>query len=609
MARSGVCILAAGAFAAAIQVIPVVLIPCPERVNTMDKLRIALLFCIAMVSFMLVMEYAQFRDNKSKQQLLDQQSLQQTISHRQTSLPVVDDNGEIPLQAATAAAELPTGGSIGRPLSNQLIDVHTDTLHVQIDPVGGDIVAVALKKHLARIDTPNIPLQLLERSLQRTYIAQSGLIGKNGTDSSAGRPHFVSEHNHYQLADNEDELQIDLQFQDKGILITKRFRFRRNQYLIGLEYLINNHSSENWQAGFYGQIKRDGSADPAAENGGGIGMAPYLGFATTTADERFKKIDFDDVVKKPFAADIEDGWIAMIQHYFLSAWIPEAGQTYNYSTTRTKSGDYIARVKSPLVSVSPGEQGVIRASFYAGPKNQYRLAEISPNLDLSVDYGWLWMVAQPLYAILYFLNNGQLHAFGYQLDVFGGFGNWGFAIIFLTILVKLAFFSLNAKAYRSMAKMRAIQPKMLDIRDRYADDRQKQSQEMMALYSKEGVNPLGGCLPILVQMPVFIALYWVLLESVELRHAPFIGYIRDLSAMDPYFVMPVIMGVSMWAQQKLNPPPPDPMQAKIMQFLPIVFTFFFLFFPAGLVLYWVVNNVLSIVQQWIITRRIEAEHK
>jgi YidC/Oxa1 family membrane protein insertase len=217
----------------------------------------------------------------------------------------------------------------------------------------------------------------------------------------------------------------------------------------------------------------------------------------------------------------------------------------------------------------------------------------------------LWMVAQPLYALLYFFNKGVI--FGQNL--FGGFHNWGFSIIALTILVKLAFFWLNQKAYHSMAKMRTIQPKMLELKNLYPDDRQKQSREMMALYQKEGVNPLGGCLPILVQMPVFIALYWVLLESVELRHAPFIGYIKDLSAMDPYFILPLVMGASMWFQQKLNPPPPDPMQAKVMEFLPIIFTFFFLFFPSGLVLYWVVNNILSIAQQWVITRQVEKASK
>ena len=580
----------------------------------MDKLRIVLIASFAMITFMLMMEYTQFRDQKNKQDLVSRQSEQfadtSPTAAAGEQAPSSTAADEIPSTPASAAVEVPAmDDKKASSDNNRLIDVHTDTLYVQIDPVGGDIVHVALKDHLARIDTPNIPLVLLEQSMQRTYIAQSGLIGKNGTDSAQGRPRFQSKQQSYQLKEGQQQLQVDLSLQDNGFYITKRFTFKRADYLIDLDYLIDNQSNDVFQAAFYGQIKRDNSADPAAEQGGGIGMAPYLGFATTTADERFKKIDFDDIDEQSFNAQVDGGWIAMIQHYFLSAWVPDQDKKHSYQTIKSRSGFYLGRVTSGLVDIQPGQKGEIGAAFYAGPKDQYQLAEIAESLDLSVDYGWLWFIAQPLYAVLHFLNNGTLHAFGYQLDIFGGLGNWGFSIIFLTILVKLAFFSLNAKAYRSMAKMRAIQPKMLEIRDRFADDRQKQSQEMMALYSKEGVNPVGGCLPILIQMPVFIALYWVLLESVELRHAPFIGYIKDLSAMDPYFILPLIMGASMWAQQKLNPPPPDPMQAKVMQFLPIIFTFFFLFFPAGLVLYWVVNNVLSIAQQWIITRRIEAGEK
>lgn len=571
----------------------------------MDKLRIVLVACFAMITFMLIMEYAQFRDEKSKQQLLSQQSTLETV------LPSADtavdgtsaNNDDVP-SAPAASQHVPAEQ---KPLaaSKDLINITTDTLFVQIDPQGGDIVHVALVKQRARIDTPEIPFVLLQNNTNRVYTAQSGLIGKNGTDTSEGRPLFHAEKTQYQLNEGQDLLNVDLTFNDGDVLITKRFSFKRNDYLIDVNYLIDNRSNENWQAAFYGQIRHDGVNEYVSNNM--MGIKPYLGFASTTADERFKKVDFEDTEKKAFAASKEGGWIALIQHYFLSAWVPDQSKNNEFSTLKTRNGLYLGRVKSPVVDVAVGQKGEISAQFYVGPKDQYRLADISPGLDLSVDYGWLWMVAQPLYAIMYFINNGTLHAFGFELDVFSGIGNWGFSIILLTILVKLAFFSLNAKAYKSMAKMRAVQPKMLEIRDRYADDKQKQSQEMMALYSKEGVNPLGGCLPILVQMPVFISLYWVLLESVEMRHAPFIGYIKDLSAMDPYFVLPLLMGASMWFQQKLNPPPPDPMQAKVMQFLPIIFTFFFLFFPSGLVLYWVVNNLLSIAQQWIITRRIERE--
>lgn len=577
----------------------------------MDKIRIVLIATLIMIGFMLIIKYADFRDLQEKQQLMAQQSNPVTSLN---TLPTA----KLPVESQAINTsmmsddEIPTTDSIATiphveksSASTNLIQVSTDTLLVTINPLGGDIVGVSLRKHLSRIDTPDIPFVLLENSEQHTYIAQSGLIGQNGTDTSLqDRPLFHSAKNHYALQDGEDQVTVDLLYKEGDINITKRFTFKRNDYLIGMNYLIENNSDHIWQAALYGQIRHDGKKTTSSNR---MGLQPYLGFATTTNDDRFKKIDFDDVSKKTFSTDKEGGWIALIQHYFVSAWIPDQSLENQYSTIKTSAGLYLGRFKSPIVSIAAGEKGELKAKFYTGPKDQYRLAKISPQLDLSVDYGWLWMIAQPLYAVLFFLQNGTLHAFGYQFDVFSGIGNWGFAIIFLTILVKLAFYSLNAKAYTSMGKMRSIQPKMLEIRDRYADDRQKQSQEMMALYSKEKVNPLGGCLPIFIQMPVFIALYWVILESVELRHAPFIGYIKDLSAMDPYFILPIFMGASMWFQQKLNPTPPDPMQAKVMQFLPIIFTFFFLFFPSGLVLYWVVNNVLSIAQQWIITRRIEKE--
>ncbi|MDA8693876.1 membrane protein insertase YidC, partial [Pseudomonadales bacterium] len=288
----------------------------------------------------------------------------------------------------------------------------------------------------------------------------------------------------------------------------------------------------------------------------------------------------------------------------VSAWVPEPNATYNYYTKASKSGLNIIGFHKAF-EVEAGARDTIGAQFYVGPKYQYRLQEIAPHLDLTVDYGWLWWIAQPLYTLLYFFATGEAHMFGEVYDVFPGFGNWGFSIIMLTVVIKALFFRLSATSYRSMANMRRVQPKLLAVRERHANDKQAQSKAMMELYQKEKINPLGGCLPILVQMPVFIALYWALMESVELRHAPFIGWITDLSVMDPYFVLPLIMGTTMFLQQKMNPPPPDPMQAKIMQWMPVVFTLFFVFFPAGLVVYWVSNNILSISQQWYITRQIE----
>ena len=323
-----------------------------------------------------------------------------------------------------------------------------------------------------------------------------------------------------------------------------------------------------------------------------MGLHPFLGAATTQPDDHFTKFTFADMAEEPFKAQIPGGWMAMIQHYFLSAWVPNADQTNTFYTRVTASGFNIAGFTSPAIVVDPGNTGTVGAEFYAGPKNQNRLKEISPYLELSVDYGWLWWIAQPLFWLL--------------TKIHGLVGNWGVAIILLTVLIKAAFFKLSATSYKSMANMRRVTPKMQDIREQYADDKQKQSQAMMELYRKEKINPMGGCLPILVQMPVFIARYWTLMESVELRQAPFILWIKDLSVMDPYFVLPLLMGASMFCMQLLNPPPPDPMQAKIMKWMPVVFTFFFLWFPAGLVLYWVVNNLLSMAQQYVITKQIEA---
>ena len=487
--------------------------------------------------------------------------------------------------------------------SNREITVTTDTLRVKIDTQAGDINEVALLKHLKTLDKDAEPMLLLEKNGERTYTAQSGLIGPSGTNSKSARARFHSVQNSYQM-DGEQELNVDLTFKDpSGVILTKRYTFRHSDYLIDVNYIVENQSNEDWRATFYSQISRDNSVDPGSDTAG-FGMQSYLGAATTTADDPYKKISFKDISKERFRNQHEGGWVAMIQHYFVSAWVAESDATYNYFTKAAKSGLNIIGFHKPF-QVEAGQTATIGAQFYAGPKDQYRLKDIAEHLDLTVDYGWLWWISQPLYALLYFFATGELHAFGQIYDIFSGFGNWGFSIIMLTVVVKALFFRLSATSYRSMANMRRVQPKLLAIKERYGEDKQAQSKAMMELYQKEKVNPLSGCLPILIQMPVFIALYWALMESVELRHAPFIGWITDLSVMDPYFVLPLIMGFTMWFQQRLNPPPPDPMQAKVMQWMPVVFTLFFVFFPAGLVVYWVSNNVLSIAQQWVITRQIE----
>ena len=562
----------------------------------MDIQRTLLIGAVILLSFMLLQEWVSFRDEKELSTAMEQRLTADTASD--SSLPSLPDSAPATAQNTDDTAEdLP---SLGDPVEAQapavaassptdVVRIYTDTLELAVDLKGGDIIEVALPKFLLRKDDPSTPFVLLENNAQRVYVAQSGLIGKNGIDSK-GRAQFSADDTAYRMGD-ADTLSVDLKHRTAtGVEVIKRLSFERDSYVVKVSYLITNNSSERWQANLFGQIKRDSSEAPQSDNSG-MGMQPFLGAATTTADDRFRKFSFEKMAKEPFREQIQGGWIAMIQHYFLSAWIPNPEGTHTY-TTRVTSGNFnIAGFTSPSFAIDPGASKEVSARFYAGPKDQYSLQEISPFLELSVDYGWLWWVAQPLFWLL-----TKIHSL---------VGNWGVAIILLTVSIKAVFFKLSATSYRSMANMRRVQPKLQDIREQYAEDKQKQSQAMMELYRKEKINPMGGCLPILVQMPVFIALYWVLMESVELRHAPFMLWIDDLSVMDPYFVLPLMMGASMWFMQKLNPPPPDPMQAKIMQWLPVVFTFFFLWFPAGLVLYWVVNNLLSMAQQFYITRQIE----
>ena len=564
----------------------------------MDLQRTLLIGAIAALSFMLLTEWVAFKDARIATTVQETSRIISDTDDMPSALPepnldsrasLQDDIPAVPEQTQTDA---PTELKPPAPttISSRIIQIHTDVLQMAIDLDGGDIIELSLPKYLAELDNPNKPFVLLEDNESLIYVAQSGLIGENGIDSSE-RAKYTSTANRYSLTEGLDALTVDLIWEGNGDLkITKRLNLRRGDYLIDVEYLVENNSSERWQANMFGQIKRQSGPPPLATDNA-MGMQPFLGVALTQPDDRFTKFTFEDLTEETFKAPLPGGWVAMVQHYFLSAWIPNPDQTNTYSARVTKSGFNIAGFTSPPLVLDPGKSGNIGAGFYAGPKDQYRLKEISPYLDLSVDYGWLWWIAQPLFWLL-----TNIHAL---------VGNWGVAIILLTVLIKGAFFKLSAASYRSMANMRRVQPKLVALREQFADDKQKQSQAMMELYKKEKINPMGGCLPILVQMPVFIGLYWMLMESVELRHAPFILWIKDLSVMDPYFVLPLMMGASMFYMQKLNPPPPDPMQAKIMQWMPVMFTFFFLWFPAGLVLYWVVNNLLSMAQQYVITRQIE----
>jgi YidC/Oxa1 family membrane protein insertase len=433
------------------------------------------------------------------------------------------------------------------------------------------------------------PFELLQDSGTKLFILQSGLLSSSGSAPNH-YARFVPEKTDYRLQEGQDTLDVPLTWTDEsGLKVTKTYTFHRGRFHVELRQQVENPTQDEWRGQQYRQLQRTPPATKRSMLGGAY---TYTGGVISTPEKRYEKIGFDDIAKENLTLTVTGGWVAMIQHYFVAALVPPQDQTDTFYTKTAGNNRYVLGMLGPQKVVAPGESKDFVTQLYLGPKIQDRLEELAPNLRLTVDYGFLTVLAQPLFWLL-----KQIHSI---------VGNWGWAIIFLTILIKLAFFKLSETSYRSMANMRKLTPKIASLKERYGQDKQRMNQAMMDLYKQEKINPLGGCLPILVQIPVFIALYWVLLESVELRQAPFMLWIQDLSLKDPYYVLPLLMGVTMFLQQKLNPPPPDPMQAKVMMALPFVFTFFFLWFPAGLVLYWLVNNVLSIAQQYAITKRIEA---
>ncbi|WP_462401602.1 membrane protein insertase YidC [Pseudomonas sp. Marseille-QA0332] len=555
----------------------------------MDIKRTILIVALAIVSYVLVLKWNQ----DYGQAALPTQTASSNVA------PALPDT--VPAGNDGANADVPSTGTDSSPaelapaaVSKDLVRVRTDVLDLAIDPVGGDIVQLNLPQYPRRQDHPDIPFQLFDNGNERTYLAQSGLTGVNGPDARAsGRPLYSVERRSYQLADGQEQLDVDLKFSANGVNYTKRFSFKRGEYDLTVTYLIDNQSGQAWTGNLFAQLKRDASSDPSSSTA--TGTATYLGAALWTSSEPYKKVSMKDIDKGSLKETVAGGWVAWLQHYFVTAWIPEKSDSNIVQTRKDSQGNYIIGYTGPALNVAAGAQAQTSATLYAGPKIQSKLKELSPGLELTVDYGFLWFIAQPIFWLLQ-----HIHSL---------LGNWGWSIIVLTMLIKGLFFPLSAASYRSMARMRAVSPRLQALKEQFGDDRQKMSQAMMELYKKEKINPLGGCLPILVQMPVFLALYWVLLESVEMRQAPWILWITDLSIKDPFFILPIIMGATMFLQQRLNPTPPDPMQAKVMKMMPIIFTFFFLWFPAGLVLYWVVNNCLSITQQWFITRRIEAGKK
>jgi YidC/Oxa1 family membrane protein insertase len=473
------------------------------------------------------------------------------------------------------------------------VTVSTDVFEATIDAAGGDLRDLKLRKYPVSVEQPNTPFVLLTDDPGRdVYVAQSGLIG-SGPHYPTHRTTYSAAAQHYALADGQTELKVPLQWQaPDGVRYTKLYTFYRNRYVIDVDFIVDNTTTAPWQGYLYRQFRRH----YIEHKRGWFSLPIYTGGAIYTPEEKYEKISFSHMREKPLERDVTGGWVAMLQHYFVGAWMPAKEQRDRFYSHVLSDNIYTLGIKDLTpTTVAPGKSARLRATLYAGPKEHGRLTKLAEGMGLTVDYGWLTVISGPLFRLLKFIH--------------GWVGNWGWSIIVLTVLIKLAFYPLSAASYKSMAHMKRMQPKMQSLRERFGHDRQRMNQAMMEMYKKEKINPLGGCLPIAIQIPVFIALYWVLLESVELRQAPFIFWIKDLSIKDPYFVLPILMGVSMFVQQQLAPTQLDPMQRKLMHALPVVFTIFFLGFPAGLVLYWLVNNVLSIAQQWHITRTIAAREK
>ena len=507
------------------------------------------------------------------------------------------DDGAIPtptsdLAQAVDPAAVPEASAPQASPSQRRITVETDMVKAEVSALGGQIVRMELKRHAASGEDRSRNFVLFDDGMRHTYAAQGGLIG-DGLPNH--RTVYALPESDQILEAGQDRLVLRLKALDtQGVEVTKVLTFERGSYVIGMEYELTNRSDRAVSAHAYFQFARDGRPAEAVEV---FGVSTFTGPAVYTDEAKFQKVQFEDIDegKAKFVPRSSDGWLAMVQHYFVAAWLPEAGvQRENYMR-KIGPDQYTAGVIMPVAALAPEQTATVGTRLYAGPQEQDQLDGIAEGLGLVVDYGWLTVIAAPLFWVLSWFHDLT--------------GNWGWAIILVTVLIKAVFFPLSAASYKSMAKMRVLGPRMQRIKELYGNDKARMQQEVMQMYRTEKINPLGGCLPILIQIPVFIALYWVLLGSVEMRHAPWLGWITDLSAQDPYYILPVLMGATMFIQMKLNPAPPDPIQAKVMMALPFVFTVMFLWFPSGLVLYWVVNNILSIAQQWQITRMIEAQKK
>lgn len=543
----------------------------------MDHKRNLLIAALAVVSYLLLLAW-----NKDYQtQAPAPAPVAAVISPTQSlDLPTA------PAAATTSDVPSPTQSAVAARAS--LISVQTPKQHVLIDPVGGDIVSLALPDYPVSLDAPNEAFTLLKNDNTGVYVAQSGLIGRNGPDANtAGRPRYSAAQSSY--AADSGELTVDLTTTTAdNVAITKRFIFNTDDYLIRQQFIITNNGAADWSTSLFGQIKRDGTT--LASNG--MRLNNFLGAVTTSDEDPYIKVKFDDIDDGEESHEMMGGWIGFSQHYFLSAWVPATTDQNTFSMRRNDRGEYLLGFVGQEHVIATGQSLTLESTFWAGPKNQDRLEEISPGLGRTIDYGRLWIVASPIFQLLSWINSLV--------------GNYGIAIILLTVVIRTLFYPLSAKQFASQAGMKRLQPKINQLKDRHGDDKQALMQAQMELWKKEKVSPFSGCLPMVLQMPVFLGIYWVLNESVELRQAPFMLWYQDLSALDPYFILPILLGGVYYVQQHMNPmPTTDPMQAKMMKFMPVIFSVFFLWFPAGLVLYYLTNALLGILQQWFFNSRLK----
>ncbi|NQY25594.1 MAG: membrane protein insertase YidC [Piscirickettsiaceae bacterium] len=547
----------------------------------MDNFRTFLIFGLLIVSLLLWEAW-------QNDYVRPQQAAQATAIVYDDSLPAIDPaKNDLPdMPVARSLDSLPELSLQKSTVSANNIHVKTDVMDLHIATQGGDIHDLALLKYPVDSSAPDISVQFLNNTNEHFFIVQSGL--RSDSEAPTHYEQYTAENNQYELADGQDSLTVPLHWQSaNGLKVTKNYHFKRDSYVVDIDYVIENNSGEQFTAYPYAQFNRN---RPQEDSGF---IYTYTGAVFSSKGNEYEKVDFDDLDDATFSRTANGGWTAMLQHYFVAALIPgDSEQEIGLYGKSINERTYTAGIKMPTLSVASGDFAQANYQIYLGPKESHRLEKVAENLDLTVDYGKFTIISQPLFTVMEWIHKVT--------------NNWGWSIVFLTVLIKLAFYKLSAASYRSMAAMRKLTPKLAILKERFGDDKQQFNQEMMKLYKTEKINPLGGCLPILVQMPVFLSFYWVLVESIELRQAPFMWWLQDLTAMDPYFILPVLFGLSMFFQQKLNPAPQDPAQAMVMKAFPIVFTVFFAFFPSGLVLYWVVNNILSIAQQWHITRKMGA---